>query len=540
MTMTIPHRSTLFRVSILTLFLLALTAGTAYPATLRDVAISEVAWMGTTVSSADEWIELYNNTGTSVGLSGWTLTAADGTPSITLSGSIPANSYYLLERTDDSSVPGVTADSIYSGALGDGGEDLILRDNSANIVDRVNSSAGWFSGHAAGRVPMVRVNTLADGSLSANWNYNPRCGTATNTAGISRTCTLTTTNVGQPLQYSVFFDLLATTAITTTLSHTPMEDALLARINAASTSVDVALYGLDRQSIIDALIAAHGRGVTVRVVGDDDAANVEYTAGYQALRSAGITVITDTSASQIQHNKFMVFDGQVVWTGSANFTNTDFTLNANNSIVITGTTLAGIYTTEFGEMWGGAFHSAKTDNTLHSLDYSGTRVESYFSPTDLVAFEVWDELAHADDTVHFAMFFWTDDVLTKRVVERLGVGVEFFGVWDQLGAANESSADGALCAAGARIKIEDFNGKVHHKFAVIDVNGSDPTVILGSYNWTDSGAYDNDENTLIIHDLALAQAYYAEWQRLWSALGEDRLCKPYLIYLPAVAKNTSP
>jgi len=79
-----------------------------------------------------------------------------------------------------------------------------------------------------------------------------------------------------------------------------------------------------------------------------------------------------------------------------------------------------------------------------------------------------------------------------------------------------------LTAAGAQIRIEDFPGKVHHKFAVIDVEGSDPTVILGSYNWTDAGAYDNDENTLIINDEGLARAYYDEWRRLWYALEERK------------------
>ncbi len=51
--------------------------------------------------------------------------------------------------------------------------------------------------------------------------------------------------------------------------------------------------------------------------------------------------------------------------------------------------------------------------------------------------------------------------------------------------------------------------------AIIDVEGSDPIVILGSYNWADIGACQNDENTLIVHDQDLAQAYYAEWSRLW-------------------------
>jgi hypothetical protein len=148
---------------------------------------------------------------------------------------------------------------------------------------------------------------------------------------------------------------------------------------------------------------------------------------------------------------------------------------------------------------------------------------------------VWDELAHAGQTIHFAMFFWTDDLLTDRVIDRLDTGVEVYGVWDQLGAASPTSADEELAAAGARIRIEDFPGKVHHKFAVIDAGGSDPTVILGSYNWTDSGAYANDENTLIIHDHELAQAYYAEWLRLWWALGGP--AASHWVYLPLTVRS---
>jgi hypothetical protein len=56
-----------------------------------------------------------------------------------------------------------------------------------------------------------------------------------------------------------------------------------------------------------------------------------------------------------------------------------------------------------------------------------------------------------------------------------------FEVWDELGAANPGSVGGRLCATRAQIKTENFAAKVH-KFAVIDVEGSDPVVILGSYN----------------------------------------------------------
>jgi phosphatidylserine/phosphatidylglycerophosphate/cardiolipin synthase-like enzyme len=78
---------------------------------------------------------------------------------------------------------------------------------------------------------------------------------------------------------------------------------------------------------------------------------------------------------------------------------------------------------------------------------------------------------------------------------------------------------------------------VRPKFAVIDVEGGDPVVILGSYKGTDSGAYDNDEGTLIIHDRDLARAYYGEWQRLWVALREETLCPRSIAYLPMVIRE---
>jgi hypothetical protein len=175
----------------------ALPALAAPQAAPLDVVVSEIAWMGTTASSNDEWIELYNTTGGPVDLTGWTLSAADSNPSIILNGTIPAGGHFLLERTDDDTVPGVPADQIYTGALGNDGEDLVLRDGASNIVDHVDCSAGWFSGHSDGRVPMVRVSTTASGSLTSTWTYNPRCGTATNSMGISHTCVLTVTDDGR-------------------------------------------------------------------------------------------------------------------------------------------------------------------------------------------------------------------------------------------------------------------------------------------------------------------------------------------------------
>lgn len=111
-----------------------------------SVVINEVAWMGTENSSFDEWIELYNNGGNAVDLTGWILKSIDDTPTIELIGTIGSKSFFLLERKDDTSVPSVMADLIYVGTLSNGGEFLKLFNGSGFVEDMVDGLDGWNIG----------------------------------------------------------------------------------------------------------------------------------------------------------------------------------------------------------------------------------------------------------------------------------------------------------------------------------------------------------------------------------------------------------
>src|SRR4030042_3038094 len=91
-----------------------------------DVVINEIAWMGTTFSYNNEWIEFYNNTALTANIDGWVLKAADDTPKINLTGTILSNGFFLLERTDDNTLPDIPADQIYTGVLENAGENLEL------------------------------------------------------------------------------------------------------------------------------------------------------------------------------------------------------------------------------------------------------------------------------------------------------------------------------------------------------------------------------------------------------------------------------
>ncbi|MDD5263369.1 MAG: PKD domain-containing protein [Candidatus Bipolaricaulis sp.] len=134
-----------------------------------DVVIHEVCWAGTKASSADEWIELRSNVDHAVSLSGWRLAAEDGVPSVALSGTLDANGFFLLERTDDSTVADVSADVLFSGTLENSGETLYLVDSAGRLIDSAECGGGWFAGESApSYATMERVNSRRPG-VAANW-----------------------------------------------------------------------------------------------------------------------------------------------------------------------------------------------------------------------------------------------------------------------------------------------------------------------------------------------------------------------------------
>lgn len=121
----------------------------------RTVIINEIAWMGSptrsgensSAAAANEWIELKNSSPSAVRLGGWRLLDRSGDIAVSFGegDSVPAGGMFLLERTDDDSVPSVPADKIYSGNLPNSGSWLKLLDQSCGVVDELDASAGWVA-----------------------------------------------------------------------------------------------------------------------------------------------------------------------------------------------------------------------------------------------------------------------------------------------------------------------------------------------------------------------------------------------------------
>jgi len=142
----------------------------------KIIVINEIAWMGTQEQWQNEWVELYNPTDSPISIDKWILKAKDDSPRIGLSGRIGALSYFLLERTDDTTIPEIPAHQIYKGGLNNEGEHLVLVNNFGKIVDEIDCTLGWFGGSNETKKTMERINPLLFGSDMDNWKTSQKAG----------------------------------------------------------------------------------------------------------------------------------------------------------------------------------------------------------------------------------------------------------------------------------------------------------------------------------------------------------------------------
>lgn len=253
------------------------------------VVINEIAWMGTTENYNDEWIELHNSSDRDINLSGWSLEAIDGTPSIELSGVIPAKGYFLLERSQDDTIPEVLADLIYSGSISNTGEVLELKDENGNIVDKVDK---WYAGDNDSKATMERRGSGRKGNKRTSWitattKYDLGYGTPLNSSftpsydstekdGNENNSAESGENLNnvsnEPGAINVYFNKSALTQYAIQGNeanyNVNLENRLLERINNAKISIDMATYEINLPRIIDALIQKAAEGVEVRVLAD--------------------------------------------------------------------------------------------------------------------------------------------------------------------------------------------------------------------------------------------------------------------------------
>ncbi len=124
------------------------------------------------------------------------------------------------------------------------------------------------------------------------------------------------------------------------------ENNIIAEINQAK-KIDIAVYSITNQNIVNAIIDAKERGAKVRVITDRLQSAGKYSLA-EELESAGIPVITNIK-HKIMHNKFAIFDGKRIESGSYNWTDSATKSNAENCMFFDQEDKA--FTKQFDYLW---------------------------------------------------------------------------------------------------------------------------------------------------------------------------------------------
>jgi phosphatidylserine/phosphatidylglycerophosphate/cardiolipin synthase-like enzyme len=126
------------------------------------------------------------------------------------------------------------------------------------------------------------------------------------------------------------------------------DNLLINLISQARKSVYVAIYSFTRDGLARALIDAKNRGVEVKIIIEEENA---YGQGsdYRMLKEAGVDIRLDGNPA-LMHHKFMVVDGEIIVTGSYNWSTAAEDRNDENFVVIKDRSVAERFIQEFNRL----------------------------------------------------------------------------------------------------------------------------------------------------------------------------------------------
>jgi phosphatidylserine/phosphatidylglycerophosphate/cardiolipin synthase-like enzyme len=125
-------------------------------------------------------------------------------------------------------------------------------------------------------------------------------------------------------------------------------DQVIYWLGRANSSVHVLIYSFTYDPIGDAVLAAHDRGIEIKIVFEKQ--QVSQYSEYFRLAAAGIQVRNDTNPN-LMHHKVAIIDGHIILIGSFNWSAAGEDDNNEDLLVIRSADLAATLEREFQRIW---------------------------------------------------------------------------------------------------------------------------------------------------------------------------------------------
>ncbi len=318
-------------------------------------------------------------------------------------------------------------------------------------------------------------------------------------------------------------------------------ERLTAFIRGSTRSLDFAVYDMRLSDPLKARLTAALReraaaGVKIRFCYDGDKPLQPNVAAGQDPAPAGTGAFVQSlgypwrriGGMKLMHSKFIVRDGQSIWTGSTNLTDDAFTLMENNVVEIDSVPLAGYYAQDFEQIWQkeNFENTGEIETVPVPLAFSSQPAEArvMFSPGCGLAIdsEIASRVRAAKRRVRVCSLLINSGTLISELGNLLRASrAKVDGIYDRtqmedvykqwqevpsnrwkVPALREIVQRANLVGKNSTpytpTSVHDF---MHNKVLVID-----DTVITGSYNFSRSAQF-NAENILFIDSGSLAETY---------------------------------
>jgi phosphatidylserine/phosphatidylglycerophosphate/cardiolipin synthase-like enzyme len=302
-------------------------------------------------------------------------------------------------------------------------------------------------------------------------------------------------------------------------------------LGAARKTLDLAQYdfhlGAETAAIVGGAIkAAAARGVAVRIAynldhrlpipvpppPEPDAALIE---------SFGVPSRAIAGQPDLMHHKFVVRDGETVWTGSMNWTDESWSRQENVIAVVDSAELAARFTRDFEQLWKSATVEETGRVDPSAVDVDGGEVRAWFTPTygEDLSHRIANAIGRARRRVRICSPVLTAAPVISTLAQRVSEGnLDVAGCIDATqinGVFYDWHRDGNAAwkiPILERVIEAPFSGKTSapytgqsvHDFMHAKVTVADDVVFTGSFNLSRRGEK-NAENMLEIHDAALAE-----------------------------------
>jgi phosphatidylserine/phosphatidylglycerophosphate/cardiolipin synthase-like enzyme len=306
-------------------------------------------------------------------------------------------------------------------------------------------------------------------------------------------------------------------------------------------ALDIAIYEYELPAIVQAVNAAHGRGVTVRIVYHAKVGDEQTQVNESNLVGLPSTVKRARITNKICHHKFMVISRiaggvrhpQAVLCGSTNFTENGVYRQANVVHVLELVPVAQQYLGLFEVLFRGDDPKATRTfiNTNNQFLVPPQALFAGFSPrsglVDLQAFIQEVQAARRD--VLFCTAFDLYDGLEEALLGAPHDPTLRYGLQNRRSRITGFHADRtadftatAMLSHGLEgwlkesTKGQRGNILIHTKIIIVDFTSEAPVVISGSHNFSKAASEGNDENFLVLRGkIDVADAYGCELMRLY-------------------------